>query len=210
MFDYTNALSVVCRDICAKTPIFQKYDLDYVGFACRRTRNNELHGVFASLTPLLFEGGGLATYRRGSYWKAPDVVADGRKLLYVLTVYVPRFLDLPLNEKIRTLTHELYHISPDFNGDVRRFPGKNYAHGASREKYDAVVAQYADAWLARDPDPRIWGFLQYDAVGLTRRFGKVSYRRFRTVKLIRIEREEATRLNPALAPPTSSQAKRKK
>ncbi|MBQ2850209.1 MAG: hypothetical protein IJE77_06980, partial [Thermoguttaceae bacterium] len=102
------------------------------------------------------------------------------------------------------------HIASEFNGDVRRFGGKNYAHGSSRKKYDAIVAQYADAWLKREPDPRIWGFLQYDAVGLTRRFGKVSYRRFRTVKLIRIEREEATRLNPALAPPTSSQAKRKK
>ncbi|MBQ8363064.1 MAG: hypothetical protein IJX36_03930, partial [Thermoguttaceae bacterium] len=124
-FNYTDALSVVCRDICAKTPIFQKYDLDYVGFAGRRTRDAEPTGVFASLTPLLFENGALATYRRGAFWKAPDVVdANGRKLLYLLTVYIPRFIALPLNDKIQTLAHELYHIAPEFNGDVRRFGGK--------------------------------------------------------------------------------------
>ncbi|MBR4975901.1 MAG: hypothetical protein IKY61_02520, partial [Thermoguttaceae bacterium] len=74
MFNYTDALSVVCRDICAKTQIFQRYDLDYVGLACRRTRDAEPTGVFASLTPLRFEGGALATWRRGAFWKAPDVV----------------------------------------------------------------------------------------------------------------------------------------
>jgi len=199
-FNYTDALSVVCRDICAKTPIFQKYDLDYVGFACRRTRDAEPTGVFALLTPLRFEAGGLATCRRGAFWKAPDVVdADGRKLLYLLTVYIPRFIALPLNDKIQTLTHELYHIAPEFNGDVRRFGGKNYAHGSSRKKYDAIVAQYADAWLKREPDPRIWGFLQNDVAELTRRFGKITYARFPAIKLIKIDRDEAVRLNPRLA-----------
>jgi hypothetical protein len=149
---------------------------------------------------LLFENGARATFRRGAFWKVPDVVdANGRKLLYILTVYIPRFLALPLNDKIQTLTHELYHIAPDFNGDVRRFGGKNYAHGPSRKKYDAIVAKYADAWLQGDPDPRIWGFLQNDAAELTRRFGKITYARFPAIKLIKIEREEAVRLNPSLA-----------
>ena len=200
MFNYTDALSVVCRDICAKTPIFQRYNLDYVGFACGKTLNAEPYGKFASLTPLRFEDGALATYRRGAFYKAPDVVdANGKKLLYILTVFIPRFIALPLSDKIQTLTHELYHIAPEFNGDVRRFGGKNYAHGSSCKKYDAIVAKYADAWLKQDPDPRIWGFLQNDPDELTRRFGKITYARFPSIKLIKINREEAIRLNPRLA-----------
>ncbi len=201
MFDYTNALSVVCRDICAKTPIFQKYDLDYVGFSCRTTRNDAQRGVFASLTPLRFEGGARATFRRGAFWKTPNVLdGEGRvKLLYILTIYAPRFLNLSLRDKIETITHELYHISPAFDGDIRRFQGRKYAHGATRKSYDAVVAKHADAWLATDPDPRIWGFLTCDADELTRRFGKVGGWRFPTINLLRIDEAEALRLNPRLA-----------
>lgn len=198
-FNYADALRVVCRDICAKTPIFQRYNLDYVDFVCGKSNNNR-YGGLASLTSLRFEGGALATFRRGAFWKTPELVdANGRTLLYILTVYVPRFWNLSLSEKIQTLTHELYHIAPDFNGDVRRFPGKNYAHGSSKKKYDAVVAKYAGDWLAHDPDPRIWGFLQNNEAELTRRFEKIMYPPAKKVKLIKIDREEAIRLNPSLA-----------
>ncbi len=201
MFDYTSALRGVCRDICAKTPIFQRYDLDYVGFAFRTSRNDSMSGVFASLTPLRFEGGATATFRRGAFWKAPDVFdASGRfKLLYILTIYAPRFLNLSLKDKIETLTHELYHISPAFDGDLRRFQGRKYAHGASRKSYDAVVAERADAWLATDPSPQIWGFLSCDAAELTRRFGKIGGWRFPSIPLRRVSEAEALRLNPRLA-----------
>lgn len=199
-FHYTNALSVVCRDICAKTPIFQHYDLDAVGFSFKSTRNKKSTGVLASLTALRFEGGALATFRRKNFWKARNVVdADGRALLYVLTVYGSRFLNLSVKDKIQTLTHELYHISPEFNGDVRRFGGKNYAHGSSRKKYDATVAQYADAWLASEPKREIWAFLELNEEELLRRYQKVRFSRFPSIPLIKIDRDEAIRLNPRLA-----------
>jgi len=210
-FNYTDALRVVCRDICAKTPIFQKYDLARVGFAFKTTRNAKSTGELASLTPLLFEEGALATFRRKNFWKAPNVVdADGRKLLYILTVCGSRFLNLSVGDKIQTLTHELYHIAPEFNGDVRRFPGKKYAHGSSRKKFDAVVAKYAETWLASEPNREIWAFLELNEEELIRRYQKVKFSKFPRVKLIKIDREEALRLNPALAESPSTQAKRKK
>ena len=199
-FNYTDALSVVCRDICAKTPIFQHYNLDYVGFSFKNVRNAKSTGVLATLTSLRFEGGGLATFHRKAFWKAPNVVdSKGRKLLYILTVCGSRFLNLPVKEKIHTLTHELYHIAPEFNGDIRRFSGKKYQHGSSLKNFNAVVAKYADAWLAREPDREIWAFLELNQEELIRRYQKVKFTKFPRVKLIKIAREEALRLNPALA-----------
>lgn len=210
-FNYTDALSVVCRDICAKTPIFQRYNLDYVGFSFKNVRNAKSTGVLASLTSLRFEDGGIATFRRKAFWKAPNVVdSNGRDLLYILTVYGSRFLNLSVGDKIQTLTHELYHIAPEFNGDVRRFPGKKYAHGSSRKKFDAVVAKYVETWLASEPDREIWAFLELNEEELIRRYRKVKFSKFPRVKLIKIDREEALRLNPALAELPPTQAKRKK
>lgn len=195
-FDYTAALREVCRDICVKLPIFRRYDLKYVGFAIRTTRNDERYGVFASLTPLRFENGARATFKRGVYWKIPEICdSDERtKLLYILTAYVPRFINLGLKEKIETIVHELYHINPAFNGDIRRFEGRKYAHGSSRKKYDAVVAKIADEWLATDPNPRLWNFLHWNVDELRERVGRVAGWRFPTVPLRKIPSEEGLRL----------------
>jgi hypothetical protein len=41
--------------------------------------------------------------------------------------------------------HELYHVSPAFDGDIRRF-GKNDAHGSSTKQYNALRGT-GDAYL---------------------------------------------------------------
>ena len=45
-----------------------------------------------------------------------------------------------MRERLLTLVHELYHISPRCDGDLRRFKGRNHAHGHSRKAYDAMLA----------------------------------------------------------------------
>ena len=60
-------------------------------------------------------------------------------MLYILNFYLPRFLDLPFREKLTTMLHELWHIGPKFDGDVRRLGGRCFAHGSSQKQYDAHV-----------------------------------------------------------------------
>jgi len=45
---------------------------------------------------------------------------------------------------LQTLIHELYHISPQFNGDLRRFPGRNEFHGNRYADFDGVVDSIVD------------------------------------------------------------------
>ena len=72
------------------------------------------------ITPLRFEDGHATTVHHGQEYTCQQVVGrGGQEMLYILSVYLPRFLDASFNEKLVTLLHELWHISPRFNGDTR-------------------------------------------------------------------------------------------
>ncbi len=211
-FDYTSALKAICTDICAKIPEFQRYDASKIGYSFTVARNkSSRYGCWASMTPLLFENGARVMAKEVSvlrmndslrrirvvervFYKSPEVVGhDGKKLLYIFNVMAPRFLDLSVAEKLDTIMHELYHINPLFNGDVRRFPGRNWQHG-NKAAYDAMASRFAKMWLATDPDPRLYDFLRYSTRELKERFGGVVGSKFTRIPLIRISEEEAMRL----------------
>ncbi|MEZ6045738.1 MAG: hypothetical protein R3C11_09205 [Planctomycetaceae bacterium] len=69
----------------------------------------------------------------------------------MLTFYLPRFQDQTFSEKMITVFHELYHISPEFNGDIRRLPGRCYVHSMSEKEYDLLMARYVREYLAHKP-----------------------------------------------------------
>ena len=46
------------------------------------------------------------------------------------------------------MLHELWHISPDFDGDIRRHAGRYHAHTHSQAEYDDEMGLLADRWLA--------------------------------------------------------------
>jgi hypothetical protein len=121
------------------------------------------HGIFASLTPLRFKDGALTAKRRGRTYAVQRVCSpDGREMLYVLSFYLPRFQNLDLREKLITILHELWHISPHFNGDIRRHAGRYHAHSHSQCEYDRQMGVLADRWLAAGPPEALWGFLRHD------------------------------------------------
>jgi hypothetical protein len=100
----------------------------------------------------------------------PTITHRGMEMLYLVYFLVPRFLNLSLREKLITVFHELYHISPRFDGDIRRFPGKNYAHGSSRKKYNALVAGLVDDWLQKQDGTGLPDFLQGDMESIRARY----------------------------------------
>ncbi|MDR3183454.1 MAG: hypothetical protein LBT89_11170, partial [Planctomycetaceae bacterium] len=91
-----------------------------------------------------------------------------------LYFYVPRFIELPLSQKLDTIVHELYHISPLFNGDLRRFSGRCFAHGSSKKKYDLTVQRLTKYWLQQEPPESVWGFLKLKYKELTVLYGKLT------------------------------------
>lgn len=138
------------------------------------TRGGGVHGTYAKIHPLRFEEGKRSkTVRRGMRryeYEMPQISHRGVEMLYVVYFLVPRFLNLPFREKMITLFHELYHISPDFNGDIRRFPGKNYAHGSSTKRYNVQMGRLVDFYLECLDDRSMIAFLEGDMEDVRGRF----------------------------------------
>jgi hypothetical protein len=183
-FDFTAAVRAVCSDMSARLPELAHIRLDRVAVGMRRARHREPHGVYATLTPLRFAGGAAIETRRGRRWRiAPLVDPAGQEYLYLLSFYLPRFLDLPLEGKLSTIVHELWHIGPMFDGDLRRHEGRCYAHGHSQREYNAAMDCLAQAWLAADPPEHLYDFLSRDFDQLRAEHGEIHGQRWPTPRL---------------------------
>jgi hypothetical protein len=165
----------------------QHVQIDRVAFSFRQARKRTRHGIYASLTPMRFEGGSLTTQRRGEAYTVQRLFnKSGEEMLYILTFYLPRFMDVDLNEKLITILHELWHISPRFDGDLRRHPGRCYVHSPSQKDYDARMQVLANRWLRSRPSQALYDFLHLSFAELHRRYGRVYGTRVPHPKLIRV------------------------
>ena len=184
-FDFTRHIRAVCADAVCRLPELAHIDLARVAISFSQARRRVSYGLQASLTPLRFHEGTLTTRRRGREYTVERVTdSEGREMLYILTIYLPRFLDAPFREKLVTLFHELWHISPDFNGDLRRHHGRCYAHSHSHREYDERMGELADRWLALAPPEELYSFLQLGFDDLQRLYGGVHGCRIRRPKLL--------------------------
>ena len=187
-FHFTFAMRQLCADMAARVPDFRHVQMDRVAIGFCQARRNVSHGMQASLTPLRFAGGATSEVRRSRRCNCPRLYrADGVEYLYLLNFYLPRFQDQPLREKLTTVAHELWHIGPQFDGDLRRHEGRCYAHGSSQQTFDAHAANLARQWLEFDPPPSCYRFLQVGFGELCRQYGAVVGERFRVPKLAAID-----------------------
>ncbi|MFZ5829283.1 MAG: hypothetical protein ACOY3P_04310, partial [Planctomycetota bacterium] len=171
-FNYTSAMRALCEDFIARLEELRHVDLARVGLGFIQARNNSRLGLYASVTPLRFAGGRTHVTRRGKRFGLQRVyLSNGTECLYLLNFYLPRFQDLPLREALDTVAHELWHIGPKFDGDVRRFAGRCYAHSGSKDSYDAHAAKMVDRWLALRPPPGLYSFLEPSFAELQARYG---------------------------------------
>jgi hypothetical protein len=162
-FHYTNAMWDVVRDVIGTLDELRHVDPDRILLSIAQARQSSKHGVYASCVPLRFEGGAQETQVGKRRFRMPALVHQGREILYVVYFMLPRFHEeQDYREKLATIIHELYHISPRFDGDIRRFPGKNFAHGQSR-----------DAYLETSPRAREHAFLKAPFSELLRHPGGV-------------------------------------
>jgi hypothetical protein len=187
-FNYTEQMRRVCEIIAQTVPEFGHVDMSCMAVSFSQARSNSSWGTFASLTPLRFEHGKKTSIRRGrEYMIQPVLDSAGREMLYILTIYLPRFHNQSFQEKLITIFHELWHVSPEFNGDIRRHAGRCYAHTGSQKKYDAHMDQLVQRWLAlHPPNDTLLDFLRDDFTLLQRKHGGVYGTRLSRPKLIPI------------------------
>ena len=185
-FNFTLHIRRMCDDLATRLPELAHIDMRRVAIRFCQTRRAVRHGIQASLTPLRFKGGQLFTNRRGRTWTVERLYdAEGREQLYLLSFYLPRFLERSFEDKVATVVHELWHISPSFDGDLRRHPGRCYAHSHSQQQYDALMHQLAKKWFALDPPSGTADFLKRNLRQLQQQHGHVFGQRISTPKLIR-------------------------
>lgn len=173
-FSYTGAMQEVVDDVVGTLPELRHVDTGRVLLSITQARQRSKHGVYATCVPLRFENGSAETRVGTRRYRMPPLVKGGTEILYILYFMLPRFHEeQDYREKLATIIHELYHISPQFNGDIRRFAGKNFAHGTSRERYQAAMRVLADLYLESSPRAAEHGFLQAPFGELLRRPGGV-------------------------------------
>lgn len=190
--DFTAHMRRLCEDLSTRLSELAHIDVSRVAMRICQVRRRGLHGLQASLTPLRFTGGELETVRRGRRYTVERLYdADGREMLYLLSFYLPRFLNHSLEEKLATVCHELWHISPRFDGDLRRHEGRCYAHGPRESDYHAAMIDLARRWQALEPAGGLYAFLGGNFRQLLARYGRVYGTRIPTPRLIPIERGAA-------------------
>ncbi len=187
-FNFTEQMRRLCADAVVRLPDLAHIDVGQVVTAFAQTRKQTAYGLYASLTPMRFEDGSLISRRgRRQYTVQRLFTADGREILYILTFYLPRFMDLSFQEKLTTIFHELWHVSPEFNGDLRRHPGRCYAHSHSQKEYDAHMERLADQYLASSPPESLFEFLKFRFSELHAKHGRVYGTKVRRPKLLPVE-----------------------
>ena len=186
-FDFTEAMSQLCEDITNRHEAFLHIDMAEVAVSFAQARSRVLHGLQAKLTPMRFENGALTWRRNGQTWTVQRLYLGKREMKYILTFYLPRFLDQSFQEKMVTILHELYHISPKFDGDIRRFSGRCHVHTHSQQEYDGQMEVFAREYLAMRPPESLYTFLHCGFEELQKRHGEVVGVRIPIPKLIPVK-----------------------
>lgn len=172
-FDFTDHMARLCQHIIEHTPDLMHIDLSRVLVTITRAKTRRHTGLQAKVTPMRFKHGQLTQKRRGWVYQVQQYYVNNVEMLYLLSFCLPRFQDLPYEEKLITIFHELFHISPEFNGDLRRHEGRYYQHSHSKKKYDEHMQGYVEKYLQSHHDASLTCFLRSSFEELHERHGSV-------------------------------------
>jgi hypothetical protein len=172
-FDFCGHVRRLCADLVDRCDELRHVDVARLLFAVTQARNGRAHGLQARVTPLRFQHGRLTRQRRGVTYQVQRFFLGEQEFLYLVTFCLPRFLDQSFDDKLVTLFHELFHISPAFDGDLRRHEGRYCIHSHSQRDYDEHMADLARQYLDGKPDPALHAFLRLSFAQLLHRHGSI-------------------------------------
>ncbi len=168
-FDFCGHVRRLCTDVVRHCAELRHIDVSRLLFGVTQARTGRALGLQARVTPLRFHHGHLTRNREGVHYQVQRYFVDDCEMLYLVTFCLPRFLDQNFDDKFVTLFHELYHISPAFDGDLRRHAGRCDVHSHSKRLYDAHMADLARAYLSNGAEQPLHAFLRLD-------FAQLQYR----------------------------------
>jgi hypothetical protein len=157
---------------------FRGIDVSRLLVSATFNRSNRRAGLIAYVLPLRYrEGSPIERRVRGTksyHYAMLPYRHEGREILYIIYFMLPRFQNLSWRDKLETVIHELYHISPHFNGDLRRLKGRSHVHGNSLQDYDRRIKELTDSYLERFPEVRdMFDFLKMSFGEMESKWGEV-------------------------------------
>jgi hypothetical protein len=183
-FDFSAHMQRLCAAIVAQCEVFHHITIDRILFAVSQARKQRTHGLQAKVTPMRFREGQHIRERRGRLYQVQRYAVGGVDLLYLMSFCLPRFLDQSFDQKFVTIFHELYHIAPEFNGDLRRHGGRCHIHTHSKKGYDSQMEGLVREYLHNGADPTLHAFLRLNFQQLEMRHGHVYGLSIPTPKLV--------------------------
>jgi hypothetical protein len=172
-FDFSARMHGLIADVCTRCPAFAHVNPTALGVTFTPSRNRSRYGLQARVTPLRFAAGADRRTFRGREYRIQRFVLNGAELLYLVTFCLPRFLDRPFEDKLTTIFHELFHIGPAFDGDLRRLGGRYAYHSRSKCAYDDHAGNLAKEYRTTHPDPDAFAFLRFGYRDLWHAYGGV-------------------------------------
>ena len=178
----TDVLALIIHDIVKSTDEFKSFDINKILVCCASNRRDSKGAIYGKLQPLRFKDGSEIIKHNKGYYAIPKVVLNNIEISYILYLYIPKFFDLPARDKINVLFHELYHISPEFNGDIRRMSNFKSAHGHSKKSFEDKYIIYASDYFNKINETPFYNFLQMNLEDIKRQFKVIKYRRMKMIK----------------------------
>ncbi|MSR30522.1 MAG: hypothetical protein EXR99_03355 [Gemmataceae bacterium] len=172
-FDFTRHMRDLIEDIAIEVGDFTHLDPSKLLVGITRARNPVRHGLQARVTPMRFQDGKRRTQKGRTAYEVQRFFVEGSEILYLVTFCLPRFLNQTLESKLVTIIHELFHISPEFNGDLRRHSGRCQWHSHSKKEYDLQMLGIAREYLGKTHRPARHDFLRLDYAQLVHKHGGV-------------------------------------
>jgi hypothetical protein len=168
----TDILTTIINDIINRTSLFSHVDINRLLVCIAYNRQRGRGGTFGKLVPLKFKGGLDVVHYRGEYYSMPRIFHRGKRLLYLVYFYIPMFFNLSPQEKLAVIFHELFHINPDFNGDIRRLGNAGSIHGYSRITFNSLFERELVSFCEY-----VRGAPSIDFLGMNAEYLKKSYSR---------------------------------
>ena len=208
MINYTDRISLLMEDVVRRVPTLSFIDVRRVMVFARAGRA-DAEGAYAtchcvSLPPsepgyYFWRDRRSGKLTRRSEWfvtKSPSVTLNENSIDYMISFTLPRFCDQELSRsrkhefykgepnwvgKLDTIVHELYHIDPERPG-IRRMERADgtYSANCHGQQFFENVVEMVKQYLATDPNPQTYDFLQYNHEQLTARYGGVVGTTFRS------------------------------
>ncbi len=177
MLEFNVRMTRLVEEVVRVLPEFHFIDLARVRVSSSSAHSNRRSGLVAYLLPLKYKDGRPVERKiRGRHeyhYGMVPVMDEGVELLYLIYFLLPRFLNLTLREKLETVIHELFHINPAFNGDVRRLPGRSHLHGHSHEDYDRNIRRLTEKFLSLPHDSQVYACFKGNATQIRLREGDI-------------------------------------